>query len=480
VVAVSGAGDERSLLRWAAAAERPSEHPLARAVVEAARARGVAAPPVEAFAARVGRGVSAVVDGHDVLVGSARWLEDAGIAPGDAGTDGARDAESAVHVAVDGRWAGTLAVADPLKDTAPEGVRALQADGQDVWILTGDGPEAAAAVAARLGIPADHVRAGLLPTDKAAAVRALRDAGHRVAMVGDGINDAPALAAADVGIAMGTGTDIAMAAAGITLMGGDVRGVAAALRLARRAMGKIRQNLVWAFAYNLVLVPAAALAWLVPILAGAAMAASSILVTGNSALLNRVDVYRGLTRTEAAWVEDEPEAADGDAPRTVTDPVCGMTVVVGEEAGRAADGGVLYYFCARSCREEFLAEPERFLKGERIAMADSTSDKVRDPVCGMMVTVGEEAARETHDGTTYYFCATSCAAAFRADPERFLHGTALPDEPRTAVDPVCGMTVMRESAAARLDWEGATYFFCGAGCLQKFVANPDSYKSSAS
>ncbi len=472
-------------LQWAAAVERFSEHPFGRALVEAAHDRGLKIPQASDFDAVVGHGVSGLVEGRRVLVGNARALDGIGAVP-EALEEAARqwesDGQSAIYIAVDGRVVGAAAIADAVKDTAQEAVRALQQDGIAVYLLTGDNHRVAVAVARQVGIPVEHVRAGVLPEGKGAAIAALRADGLRVAMVGDGINDAPALATADLGIAIGTGTDVAIAAAGITLMSGDVRGVAGGLRLARKTLGKIRQNLFWAFIYNIILIPVAAIGWLAPVFSGAAMAMSSILVTSNSALLNRANPYAGLTETEARWeaeaglTSDVDEAGMGEPDVSATDPVCGMTVRVRDAAGRFTYQGESYYFCAKSCLEEFREDPERFLRGERIEMAEPTAGTAIDPVCGMTVTIGQEAARHTHNDTTYYFCARSCQEDFVADPERFLSRSPTgAEEVRTAVDPVCGMTVMRESAAARLDWEGTTYLFCGSGCLKAFVADPERY-----
>ncbi len=480
-----GEGDGSRVLQWAAAVERFSEHPFGQALVEAARDRGLPVPEASDFDATVGRGVSGLVDGHRIQVGNVRALADDGVVS-EALEETARaweaDGQSVVYVAVDGQVVGAAAISDAIKDTAAEAVRALQHDGLAVYLLTGDNRRVAEAVARRVGIPDGHVRAEVLPEAKGAAVARLQREGRRVGMVGDGINDAPALATADLGIAIGTGTDVAMAAAGITLMSGDVRGVAGGLRLARKTLGKIRQNLFWAFIYNVILIPVAAVGWLAPVFSGAAMAMSSILVTSNSALLNRVNPYAGLTETEARWAATDgvdADGADADASATASDPVCGMTVRVGDAAGRFTYQGETYYFCAKSCLEEFREDPERFLKGERIEMAEAEAGTAVDPVCGMTVKIGQEAARHTHEGITYYFCARSCHEEFQADPERFLKRSGGDTEAiRTAVDPVCGMTVMRESAAARLDWEGTTYLFCGSGCLKAFVADPDAYKKT--
>jgi len=288
-------GDEVTALRLTASAESLSEHPLARAIVAAAQARGLEWPPPEGFQAEPGRGVEARCAGQAVLVGTARFLADRGVdttgaAPVTAGL--ARDSATPVLLAVDGRLRAVFGIADPLKDGSREAVTALRQLGLKVVMLTGDQHEPAQAVAAAVGI--DEVRAELLPADKAGEVQRLQAAGRRVAFVGDGINDAPALARADVGIALGTGTDIAVEAGDLILMSGDLRGVPNAIRLARRTMATIRGNFFWAYAYNVALIPIAAGALypatgllLNPMLAAAAMSLSSVFVVTNSLRLRR-------------------------------------------------------------------------------------------------------------------------------------------------------------------------------------------------
>jgi P-type Cu+ transporter len=284
--------DEAGLLRAAAALQQASEHPLARAVMARAAADGVTVPAASDLKALPGRGVAGVAEGRRLTLASGRLLDEWGVDAAPLRTD-------ALALEADGRtlsWLvqgdkgaatliGLLAFGDTLKPQAAAAVARLRAMGIGSVMLTGDNAGSAAAVAQALGIT--EVRANVLPEAKAVAVAALKESGVRVAMVGDGINDAPALAAADVGIAMGTGTDVAMSVAGITLMRGDPLLVADAIDISRRTLAKIRQNLFWAFAYNVVGIPLAAFGLLSPVVAGAAMALSSVSVVGNALLLRR-------------------------------------------------------------------------------------------------------------------------------------------------------------------------------------------------
>ncbi len=282
---VAAEGEEREeVLRLAGALEDASEHPVARAIAAAAREAAPLAP-VEGFVNRAGLGVEGVVDGHAVVVGRPALLasEWAMALPAPlAAAQAAAEAQGRTAVAVgwDGAARGLIVVADTPKASSPEAIRALKGLGLQTVLLTGDNAATAHAVAAEVGI--DQVVAEVLPAEKAAEVRRLQAEGRVVAVVGDGVNDAPALAQADLGLAIGTGTDVAIEASDLTLVSGDLRSAADAIRLARRTLGTIRVNLFWAFAYNVALIPVAAAGYLNPLLAGAAMAASSLLVVSNS------------------------------------------------------------------------------------------------------------------------------------------------------------------------------------------------------
>jgi P-type Cu+ transporter len=288
--------DEISVLTLGASLERSSEHPLAAAIVASAKQRGVETKDISEFASVTGKGVIGTIDGRKVAVGNAKHLQDIGVAGSSLEAQAnelRRDGATAMFVAVDGRPAGIIAVADPIKASTPEALEKLKADGVRIVMLTGDNRTTAQAVASKLGITG--IEAEVLPEQKNAVVRRLRSEGRIVAMAGDGVNDAPALAEADVGVAMGTGTDVAMQSAGVTLVKGDLAGIARARALSRSTMRNIRQNLVLAFVYNVLGIPLAAGVLypafgllLSPIVAAAAMSFSSVSVIANSLRLRFV------------------------------------------------------------------------------------------------------------------------------------------------------------------------------------------------
>jgi Cu+-exporting ATPase len=341
------------VLALAAAAEQGSEHPLGEAIVAAAKERGLGLPPAEGFRAVPGHGIEARVGARRVLLGTARFLSAEGAAPGALAAEAERLAEegkTAVYLALDGRAAGVIAVADVAKPEAGAAVAALHRMGLEVVMLTGDSRRTGEAIARELGI--DRVLAEVLPEDKAREVGRVRGEGRLVAMVGDGINDAPALAQADVGIAMGSGTDVAMEAADVTLMRGDLTALVTAIQLSRRTIRIIRENLVWAFGYNTLLIPVAAgvlyPAWgitLSPILAGLAMALSSVSVVSNSLRLKRF----------------RPSLLEEVSPMA-TDPICKMQVDPAKAAGSSTYKGQTYYFCALSCKETFDRNPDQYAR----------------------------------------------------------------------------------------------------------------------
>ncbi|WP_367318673.1 heavy metal translocating P-type ATPase [Streptomyces sp. HUAS ZL42] len=381
--------DETELLRLVAAAEADSEHPLAQAIVTGVRGRGLDWPAATGFDSVTGKGVQATVDGRPVLVGTARLLGDVGIdTTGLTPVAGALSAEGKTPVlaAVDGRPAGVLAVADTVKDDSAAAIAALQRLGVEVVMLTGDNARTAAAIAAQVGV--SRVLAEVLPEHKADEIRRLQGEGRSVGMVGDGINDAPALAAADIGMAIGTGTDVAIEAADITLISGSLGGVVTAIRLSRATMRNIRQNLFFALVYNAVGVPLAAGAlyplWgirLSPIIAAAAMALSSLSVVTNASRLRRWHT-QPLPEARPARVQPRVESTADRASS-------GSTTTTGGHAGH------------------------------RSASQSDSDGMVADPVCGMQVDKTTAAEHRHTEHGTYYFCSAHCAATFDADPDRY-------------------------------------------------------------
>jgi len=391
---VTGDLPEVDLLRLVASAEQASEHPLGAAIVAAAKTRGVELVKPTDFESVTGKGVRATVDGRSVLVGNERFIQDAGVAVdgfAEAAQRLSADGKTPMAVVVDSRLAGVIGVADTIKDDSVAAVTALRGLGVTVVMITGDNRQTAAAIARQAGI--ERVLAGVLPDKKALEVRRLQDEHRVVAMVGDGINDAPALAQADVGMAIGTGTDIAIEASDITLISGSLTGVVTAIKLSRATMRNIRQNLFFAFAYNIVGIPiAAGILYpflglrLSPMIAAGAMALSSLSVVSNSNRLrgfkpkaiqpvvgarSPADPVVEVASYDAAPISQDARTGQGDdmtGETTAIDPVCQMTVETATAEYRSFHDGEAYYFCSAGCKASFDKNPGKFIgagdKGE--------------------------------------------------------------------------------------------------------------------
>ena len=363
---------ETELLTLVASVERSSEHPLATAIVAGAVQRGLDLPEATAFDSVTGQGVRALVGGREVLVGNRRLLAAAGIVAEPADVNRlADDGKTPMLAVVDGRFAGVIGVADTLKDGSAAAVAALQARGIDVVMMTGDNRTTAAAIARQVGIT--RVLAEVMPEHKAAEVKRLQAEGRVVGMVGDGINDAPALAQADVGSAIGTGTDVAIESSDITLVSGALSGLVTAVDLSRATMRNIYQNLVFAFIYNGIGIPIAAgalypaLGWtLSPMLAAAAMALSSLSVVTNANRLRRFtarpvpDVVHVPATDPVVEVGRDEEEMEEHMSQKVTDPVCGMSIDPTSAAGSAEYEDKTYYFCSNHCAGSFKVDPAKY------------------------------------------------------------------------------------------------------------------------
>ncbi len=392
---------ETDLIRLVASAERSSEHPLGQAIVEGATDRGVQLAEPADFQSITGKGIQVMVEGRQILVGNRRLLADAGIETVEMerrAEELSSQGKTPMFVAVDGQPGGVVAEADTVKEDSAAAVATLQGLGLEVVMMTGDNPRTAEAIARQVGI--SRVLAEVLPQDKSLEVKRLQAEGKIVGMVGDGINDAPALAQAGVGIAIGTGTDVAIESSDITLISGELQGVVTAITLSRSTMRNIRENLVFAFAYNIVGIPiAAGLLYpffgitFSPMIAAAAMALSSLSVTTNA---NRLRTYQrpALAVARASGGENQiiidvqkyqPEEEKDLS--TVKDVVCGMNIDPNTASSQMEYRGKTYYFCSNDCHAKFMAEPQKY-GSQMVETRGRASPNKKIRRCGFLVVEG--------------------------------------------------------------------------------------------
>jgi Cu+-exporting ATPase len=350
--------DEDEVIRLAAAAEKSSEHPLGEAIIRYAEKNGIKIGKPTDFEVISGQGVRVVLENHHLILGNRRLMSEAKIDMQqfeDTLSTLESKGKTVMIEAVDGHPSGLIAVADTLKESSKEAINDLKNMGIEVIMVTGDNEKTAMAIASQADIT--RVIANVLPADKANVVKELQTEGKIVAMVGDGINDAPALAQADVGIAIGSGTDVAVETGGIVLIKDDLRDVASGIKLSQSTMSKIKQNLIWAFIYNVGLIPVAASGFLNPILAAVAMAMSSVTVVTNSLTLRRFDPKRWRGRLSQ---KKRKEAKEVNEKKMAVDPVCKMTVDEASAAATSTYNGKTYYFCSPGCKAEFDRNPGKY------------------------------------------------------------------------------------------------------------------------
>ncbi len=418
-ITVIGELSENDVLGLVAAVERNSEHPLAEAIVYEARERGIEISPSKDFSYTSGKGVSASVNGEMIQVGSNQFMVDLGVDFSNVDSQILmlqQQGKTTVYAAKGDEQLAILGISDKLKSSSIQAVETLKKLGIDVWMITGDRLETAKSIASTVGI--EHVLAEVLPNDKAEQVKMLQKEGRTVAMAGDGVNDAIALAQADVGIALGSGTDVSVESGDIVLVKDDLLDVVTGIQLGKSTMTKIKQGFFWALIYNIILLPIAAgllypsfgLA-LRPEFAGLAMALSSVSVVTNALSLNRFKPERAIT-SEASI----PPAAyqEGDV---AIDPICKMKVEIASADLYSDYNGKRYYFCNQYCMDTFNANPVQY---EEVNNMESKIPEIAvDPICKMDVETATATLVSEYDGKKYYFCSPYCKETFDKNPEEY-------------------------------------------------------------
>ncbi|TXT53881.1 MAG: Copper-exporting P-type ATPase [Promethearchaeota archaeon] len=421
--------DEKELLFYAGSAEMGSEHSLGQAIIEEANQKGLKLLSPETFDAIPGKGIFAEIDGSKVIIGNDKLMAENNIQLKDFEKKYKElqdQGKTSILVSVNHKVKGIIGISDKIKEQAPYALKKLREMGLDLYMITGDNEQTAISIGNELNFDKKHILAEVLPNDKAMKIKELQESktDKTVGMVGDGINDAPALAQADVGIAIGSGTDIAIETADIVLMRGDLRNVVSAINLSKKTYKKMITNLFWAFIYNLIGIPIAAGLlytltgfFLPPYLAAVFMASSSVSVVTNALFLRRYDPRTQQQIQEEKLLNEEK----------VIDPICGMEIVPSQSIEYEYEGEK-YYFCNPSCEKEFKGNPEKYKDYEHIdpkLMHKETeetkeAENVTDPVCGMVGNPGDWIEYE-HKGEHYYFCNQSCLTKFKNNPKQYLN-----------------------------------------------------------
>jgi len=417
-ILVSG-NEKQHAIAHLAAVEKNSEHPLAEAIVRYTQEKGIEIPDSNDFDYEQGSGVKGIVGGNQILIGKDEYLRSNGVDLSELeghSTALQEQGKTTVYAARNNRPLAIIGIADAIKPSSKKAVEALEKMGLDVWMITGDKERTARAVAEKIGIK--NVMSEVLPADKAGKVKELQNEGKIVGMTGDGVNDAPALAQADVGIALGSGTDVSVETGEIVLVRDDLMDVVSGIKLGQKTMVKIKQGFFWALIYNMALLPIAAgllypafgLA-LRPEFAGLAMAMSSVSVVSNALLLNRLnpeeDVQAGFV------VEEKPGST------IAIDPICKMEVDTTTAELYTDYKGNRYYFCAPYCKEKFEENPEEYIEQEVPGTEEEEKEVAIDPICKMDVDTETAELYTDYKGKRYYFCNPYCKATFEKEPEKY-------------------------------------------------------------